>query len=89
MAPEGPSSAEQPTTAPFVKDDTDPEIEIQAGGGITTDSGDSDGEDSAAHPGPQRLATSNAPNPVLLGSLVLLGIGLAMFGLRFAARRVR
>jgi hypothetical protein len=33
--------------------------------------------------------SSPSPNPLLLGSLALLAIGLALFGLRFAARRVR
>jgi len=35
-----------------------------------------------------RLAES-ATNPVFVGSLVLLAIGLALFGLRFVARRAR
>ena len=30
-----------------------------------------------------------SPNPILVGSLALLAIGLALFGLRFAARRAR
>ena len=29
------------------------------------------------------------PNPILVGSLALLGVGLALFGLRFASRRLR
>ena len=33
--------------------------------------------------------SSPSPNPILVGSLALLAIGLALFGLRFAARRVR
>jgi hypothetical protein len=33
--------------------------------------------------------SSPSPNPILIGSLALLAIGLALFGLRFAARRVR
>jgi hypothetical protein len=34
-------------------------------------------------------AIKPAPNPIVVGSLALLAIGLALFGLRFAARRVR
>ena len=34
-------------------------------------------------------AISASPNPIVLGSLALLAIGLALFVLRFAARRVR
>ena len=30
-----------------------------------------------------------APNPILLGSIALLGVGLVLFGLRYAGRRVR
>jgi hypothetical protein len=32
---------------------------------------------------------SQPPNPVIAGSLALLGIGLLLFGLRLAATRVR
>jgi hypothetical protein len=35
------------------------------------------------------LTVTQPPNPVLLGSLALLGAGLALFGLRLAARRLR
>jgi hypothetical protein len=35
------------------------------------------------------LLAKDGTNPVLVGSLILLVIGLALFGLRFAARRVR
>jgi hypothetical protein len=34
-------------------------------------------------------AIKPAPNPAVVGSLALLAIGLALFGLRYAARRVR
>lgn len=34
-------------------------------------------------------AISPSPNPIVLGSLTLLMIGLMLFGLRFAARRIR
>lgn len=39
----------------------------------------------------QGARTSDAmqPNPVLIGSLGLLGMGILLFGLRFAARRIR
>jgi hypothetical protein len=46
-------------------------------------------------PGPVRMSEdalngiAPAPNPIVVGSLALLAIGLALFGLRFAARRVR
>jgi hypothetical protein len=36
-----------------------------------------------------RLSTTAPPNPVLIGSLALLAVGILLFGLRFAARRVR
>jgi hypothetical protein len=29
------------------------------------------------------------PNPILIGSIVMLGVGLGLFGLRFASRRLR
>jgi anti-sigma factor RsiW len=35
------------------------------------------------------LVSSPSPNPLLVGSLALLAIGLGLFGLRFAARRLR
>ena len=35
------------------------------------------------------LRSSTPPNPILIGSVVLLGVGLALFGLRFASRRLR
>jgi hypothetical protein len=41
------------------------------------------GEDTAA-----RLM-SQAPNPLIAGSLAMLGIGLLLFGLRLASTRVR
>jgi hypothetical protein len=37
----------------------------------------------------QRLAISQPPNLLVVGSLGLLALGLALFGLRFAARRLR
>jgi anti-sigma factor RsiW len=36
-----------------------------------------------------RLTTSAPPNPLLVGSLALLAVGLLLFGLRFAGRRLR
>ncbi len=36
-----------------------------------------------------RLATTSPPNPVLIGSAALLAVGIMLFGLRFAARRIR
>jgi hypothetical protein len=53
------------------------------------------GGNATAVPAPvQRPAEADqrveaAPNPFVLGSLALLAVGLALFGLRFAARRVR
>jgi hypothetical protein len=35
------------------------------------------------------LAADASPNPLLIGSVALLALGLALFGLRFAARRLR
>ncbi|HYK95197.1 MAG TPA: hypothetical protein VE011_04920 [Candidatus Dormibacteraeota bacterium] len=44
----------------------------------------------ASEPGqPSVVATSGSPNLLLVGSLALLVIGLLLFGLRFAGRRVR
>ena len=37
----------------------------------------------------QIVTVEGAPNPFVVGSLALLVVGLALFGLRFAARRVR
>lgn len=39
--------------------------------------------------GEQRALTSAPVNPVLLGSMGLLAVGLLLFGLRYAARRIR
>jgi hypothetical protein len=53
------------------------------------------GEPGSHVPGPGGASTdtssvsSPSPNPIVLGSLALLLIGVALFGLRFAARRVR
>ena len=38
---------------------------------------------------PAPAATPRPPNPLIAGSLALLGIGLLLFGLRIASRRVR
>jgi hypothetical protein len=38
---------------------------------------------------PTEPATAGAPNALLIGSIALLLLGLVMFGLRFAARRLR
>jgi hypothetical protein len=45
-------------------------------------SGDNDGSTD-------RLAAESPPNPLIAGSLALLGIGLLLFGLRLASTRVR
>ena len=36
-----------------------------------------------------RLSSNGSPNPILVGSLTLLAVGLLLFGLRFAGRRLR
>lgn len=36
-----------------------------------------------------RLATAEPPSPLLVGSLALLAVGLLLFGLRYAGRRLR
>ena len=59
-------------------------------GGQTGSTADTGGEGNAANDGNDRLAFASAPlNPLVLGSLGLLALGLALFGLRFAARRLR
>lgn len=48
-----------------------------------------DGKPTEYRDGAARLAISQSPNLLVVGSLGLLALGLALFGLRFAARRVR
>jgi hypothetical protein len=53
------------------------------------------GQPGSHVPGPGGTSTDTSsvsspwPNPIVLGSLALIVIGVALFGLRFAARRVR
>lgn len=48
-----------------------------------------DGDNLKANAGDEVAGTSDPPNLLLLGSAGLLAVGLALFGLRLAARRVR
>jgi hypothetical protein len=45
--------------------------------------------DPKAGSGAERLQAAAPANPLLIGSLALLALGIALFGLRFAARRLR
>jgi hypothetical protein len=71
--------------------------QVKGGGSATSAPGDVGfGAVASQVPAPARTsaedssrALSRSPNPAVVGSFALLGIGLALFGLRFAARRVR
>jgi anti-sigma factor RsiW len=56
------------------------------GGSVGSDAPRAQGEGSD---GSGALTSMVAPSPLLLGSLALLGLGLALFGLRYAGRRLR
>ncbi|HUG29273.1 MAG TPA: hypothetical protein VMQ65_01995 [Candidatus Limnocylindria bacterium] len=61
---------------------TDGKVAIDAGGVSSPGTDLGSGEESPANETMQ-------PNPVLIGSLGLLAMGILLFGLRFAARRIR
>lgn len=60
-----------------------------ATGGEFGISGGQDGSVGGVASGPGDASASSPPNLLALGSLALLAIGLVLFGLRFAGRRVR
>jgi hypothetical protein len=70
----GASSSQEPNDMPRDVALGQPGSHVPAAGGTSTDAS------SVSPP---------SPNPIVLGSLALLLIGVALFGLRFAARRVR
>ena len=93
-APAAPSSAPDvrpvaggPTIAPEVefgtKDGASNPPEVAIAGGAGTQAPEI-GEDATG-----RLAIVNPPSPLFVGSLSLLVLGLVLFGLRFAGRRLR
>ncbi len=45
--------------------------------------------DTKVDAGGDLLAAEAPPNPLLIGSIALLALGILLFGLRFAARRLR
>lgn len=51
--------------------------------------GDGDGEDAGAGETPGRTTFVAPPSPIIVGSLALLAVGLSLFALRFAGRRLR
>ncbi len=61
------------------------ELAIAVGG----ESPDVRAGDPKLESGRDLLAADTPPNPWLIGSVALLALGLALFGLRFAARRLR
>lgn len=73
------SSGRPATSAPAT---SAPDVAV-AGGGITTE-GAGNGEDSRVD-----LDVFYPSNPLLIGSLAMLAVGLILFGLRFAGRRLR
>ena len=54
-----------------------------------TSGGAASGSENRDVSGPRALAASSPPNLLAIGSIALLTIGLLLFGLRFAGRRVR
>lgn len=92
QAPGGaPGAAADPSGDPYVIGDADAsQLAIAAGGGTATDDGipKQDGGPELEDGG-DLLAAETPPNPLLAGSLALLALGIALFGLRFAARRLR
>jgi hypothetical protein len=85
-----PGAAAASVGSDVVKDAEGSGMEIAIDEGSATDNRDgatrsaANGDDSGA-----RLASSQPPNVLVLGSLGLLALGLVLFGLRFAARRLR
>jgi hypothetical protein len=74
----GGKSNDTPSTAPEV-----------AGGDLYGQqaSGGRDGYDQVTTGEAQRESSAPEPSPILIGSFVLVALGLALFGLRFVARR--
>lgn len=62
-------------------------LEVDAAGGLRASQAAGNLEDDALDPSGRAVASQPA-NPVIAGSLALLGIGLLLFGLRIASRRV-
>ena len=79
------SASEGPDDAFGVKDHGSPASgpEIAVGGGSVRQAPGKAGDAVA------ELRTVLGPNPLLIGSLALLAVGLLLFGLRFAGRRLR
>lgn len=62
------------------------EGQVAVAGDTSADAEDADGGEGTASP----LTTPTPPaNPLVVGSFALLGLGLVLFGLRIAARRLR
>jgi hypothetical protein len=88
-----------PSTAPDVRPvaggaTTAPEVEFGSKDGASSPpdvavDGGVDAETPGADDASGRLASAYPPSPLFVGSLALLALGLLLFGLRFAGRRLR
>jgi hypothetical protein len=80
--PDGPEEVDPNDT----KVDPAPTVDSEAAvaGGVESPDTDLQSDD-----GGRLVTNATPPNPILVGSLALLAIGVLLFGLRFAARRIR
>jgi hypothetical protein len=67
----------------------DSNIEMALGGSTPDSANGGAGSDRTSAETPAVLAATPGPNPLVVGSLAMLFVGLVLFGLRFAARRLR
>lgn len=81
-------AAGAPTGQPGAKDAEDSGVYV-AIGKESSGGGSSGRDDGAADRDLERLSGTAGPNLLVIGSLGLLAFGIALFGLRFAARRLR
>ena len=91
----GAAASQAPVMAPGAAGaaSVDPDAEVDAEGTLMAlaageSQGARDGDPKLESGADQRLAAA-PPNPLLIGSAGLLALGIALFGLRFAARRLR
>lgn len=72
---------------PSATDDSN--VEMALGGATRNGADDAAGGGQTSTGTPARLAATSSPSPLVIGSVALLLAGLALFALRFAARRLR
>jgi hypothetical protein len=84
-----PGAAGGPTDGTDFQNAQATELTVLANGGTATDDGTAEINGDLQSKAEEDLVATAGSNPILVGSLALLAIGLALYGLRLAGRRVR